>query len=515
MKQLSFSFLCRHAAFLCVLTGAVPSRTQAQTAALQLPEMRLTSFRGYVGIIPADTKSGQGLPVDSLPPGGTLPVPPGAKLFEGSGYPDSIMPGHAIVSLPGAGALMVSASVRIPKSGTSDATLELTGESFLNINPQDMARQPGKVFKLEWQRLMIATTGARFFVRGQSVVLPKTGWQYDVCGGIIVGVLDGAVTITNPAKQQPMPLKAGEAIMVSLSALGKDLPPVVQPFVDLVVQKGIVGTPRPLSKAEAAFDICCKLAALGKPVPSSLPAHLKAVPKTPNLKANSLGMMFLPVPGTKLRMCIHETRHRDFAAYVATNPPARQSVKYPHGWQSAASWGWEDHLVIVSWEDANDFCTWLSQKEGKKYRLPIKEEWEKAALIKTNSQRATVSSSAKKSKAPLWGDTQKLPAGMENHADLSYLAIGSMQLGEDGSIYMDDVESFDDGYARTAPVMSFEPNALGFYDFPGNVSEWCQEWFDATRTSRLNMGSCYFATRSRVDWSGPPMGSGFRVVLEE
>lgn len=36
-------------------------------------------------------------------------------------------------------------------------------------------------------------------------------------------------------------------------------------------------------------------------------------------------------------------------------------------------------VTYVSWDDANAYCAWLSRKEGKRYRLPNKHEWEKAA----------------------------------------------------------------------------------------------------------------------------------------
>lgn len=42
-----------------------------------------------------------------------------------------------------------------------------------------------------------------------------------------------------------------------------------------------------------------------------------------------------------------------------------------------------DPVVFVSWQDANQFCRWLSEKKGKPYRLPTEAEWEYAR--KTNS----------------------------------------------------------------------------------------------------------------------------------
>jgi formylglycine-generating enzyme required for sulfatase activity len=36
----------------------------------------------------------------------------------------------------------------------------------------------------------------------------------------------------------------------------------------------------------------------------------------------------------------------------------------------------ESYAIGVSWNDAVKFCRWLSEKEGKNYRLPTEAEWE-------------------------------------------------------------------------------------------------------------------------------------------
>ncbi|MDP1587812.1 MAG: SUMF1/EgtB/PvdO family nonheme iron enzyme, partial [Prosthecobacter sp.] len=90
---------------------------------------------------------------------------------------------------------------------------------------------------------------------------------------------------------------------------------------------------------------------------------------------NTLGMKFVPVPGTKVRMCIHETRRQDYAVFATENAAAGTAWKNPShlGVLIQAA---EDHPVVaVSWDEAQAFCAWLSKKEGVKYRLPTDREW--------------------------------------------------------------------------------------------------------------------------------------------
>jgi formylglycine-generating enzyme required for sulfatase activity len=117
----------------------------------------------------------------------------------------------------------------------------------------------------------------------------------------------------------------------------------------------------------------------------------------------------------------------------------------------------ETHPVVaVSWNDAVAFCKWLSEREGKIYRLPTEAEWEFACRAGTTTAWSV-------------GDNEQGLRVAANIADESY------RQKHPGAV----VAPWNDGFAYTAPVGSFQPNAFGLYDMLGNVWERCQDWWDA------------------------------------
>jgi formylglycine-generating enzyme required for sulfatase activity len=116
-------------------------------------------------------------------------------------------------------------------------------------------------------------------------------------------------------------------------------------------------------------------------------------------------------------------------------------------WRNTASGGHYDNndkkkfpVVHVSWNDAKEYCNWLSSKTGKQYRLPTEAEWEYAAKGGNKSSG------------------YKYP----------------------GSNDIDQVAWYKgNSNSDLHPVGQKSPNELMLYDMSGNVNQWCSDWYGA------------------------------------
>jgi formylglycine-generating enzyme required for sulfatase activity len=131
-------------------------------------------------------------------------------------------------------------------------------------------------------------------------------------------------------------------------------------------------------------------------------------------------------------MGVHEVTNAQYEQF----DPEHKKLRGKFGGTS----GNDEPVVHVTWQQAADFCKWLTQKEGKAYRLPTEAEWEYACRAGTTTTYHT-------------GDT---------------LTAAQANIGVD-----------KDGKKRNAalPVGSIPPNAWGLHDMHGNVAEWCWDWY--------------------------------------
>ncbi len=131
-------------------------------------------------------------------------------------------------------------------------------------------------------------------------------------------------------------------------------------------------------------------------------------------------------------------------------------------------------VVSVSWNDAVEYCKWLSKKTGLYFKLPTAAQWEKGA-------RGTDGR-----KFP-WGNDK--PDGTKaNYADINYWNKYKNARQPDKNI--------NDGYIETSPVGSYPEGAspYGLLDMAGNVWEWCNDVYQSN----------YYAISPYKNPFGPP-----------
>ena len=163
-------------------------------------------------------------------------------------------------------------------------------------------------------------------------------------------------------------------------------------------------------------------------------------------------------------------RHRDQAT---GKPPRRDAyrglVQRPHRFCIATNrppvadknWGRRRRPVInVSWEDAQDYCVWLSAQTGYSYRLPSEAEWEYACRAGSATPYH-------------WGSTITLE-----------------QANYDGG-------AKGENRHKTIPVDELQPNAFGLYQMPGNVDEWCEDVWHPNYEGASQDGSARTGTDTR------------------
>jgi formylglycine-generating enzyme required for sulfatase activity len=149
----------------------------------------------------------------------------------------------------------------------------------------------------------------------------------------------------------------------------------------------------------------------------------------------------------------------------------------------------DDYPVTgVSWDEAAEFCNWLSQQDGLPaayerkdghfallrpvtmgYRLPTEAEWEYAARYVDGRSTRRFS----------WGDSLPVPQGAENlsgqetQLENKDPKIGGVNLVDNA------LPDYRDEHGLLAPVGKYRANALGLFDMAGNVSEWVDDSYQS------------------------------------
>ncbi|MGD0090395.1 MAG: formylglycine-generating enzyme family protein, partial [Planctomycetota bacterium] len=128
--------------------------------------------------------------------------------------------------------------------------------------------------------------------------------------------------------------------------------------------------------------------------------------------------------------------------------------------------GAKNPVDTVSWDDAQDFCTRLSQKTESTVKLPTEAEWEYACRA---------------------GSTA------------TYCFGDSAAVLDEYCWFKDNSDDKPRGRPFTCkmthPVGAKKPNAWGLYDMHGSVCQWCQDCFEK------------YTVQAVVDPQGPAQGN--------
>ncbi len=112
--------------------------------------------------------------------------------------------------------------------------------------------------------------------------------------------------------------------------------------------------------------------------------------------------------------------------------------------------------ITMSWHAANTYCRWLSQKTGKKYRLPTEAEWEYAC--RAGSQTPY----------PFEGSPK----------DYSSKGILRKLFSPDTTVINSYVAYEQNSRGMTKYPDEVKANAFGLKNLPGNVAEFCLDYYD-------------------------------------
>ena len=118
------------------------------------------------------------------------------------------------------------------------------------------------------------------------------------------------------------------------------------------------------------------------------------------------------------------------------------------------STGDEEAVMYVSWHDAKAYCRWLSEREGKPYRLPTEAEWEYVCRAGTTT--------------PYWTG-EELPVAFHRNQPVE---------GDWDSVGRkadDDHRDKKGKFPIDLTVGKTSENPWGIRDIHGIVEEWCED----------------------------------------
>jgi formylglycine-generating enzyme required for sulfatase activity len=209
--------------------------------------------------------------------------------------------------------------------------------------------------------------------------------------------------------------------------------------------------------------------------------------------------------------------------------PAHDSKEEPrHGYQFGVT-GYPANAatqpaIRLSWNQAAEFCKWLSEKSGKKVSLPTETQWEWACRAGATTPFSFGELGTDFTKHANLADVTLLqfiadPYVQDPVAGLARALIKFKKLAGSHNDWIPR-SNLNDGGFISEPVGKYQPNAWGLYDMHGNVAEWTASeegskqmvrggsWYDRPQHATATFRRPY-RDYQRV------YNVGFRIIVED
>ncbi|MBI9015640.1 MAG: SUMF1/EgtB/PvdO family nonheme iron enzyme [Phycisphaerae bacterium] len=189
---------------------------------------------------------------------------------------------------------------------------------------------------------------------------------------------------------------------------------------------------------------------------------------------------------------------------------------------------WKDHttpgyaanlpgqpVIRVTYNQAVEYCNWLSQKTGKKFAIPTEAQWEWACR-------------AGSADAMSFGDVNSDFGKYANLADvqlkkMAVIGVNPQPVRNPNRLmdFIPKIESVNDNNMLVSGIGQYTPNAWGLFDMHGNVSEWTSSDFDSNSGRKVVRGGSWRDRPKRATSSfrlgyqpyQPIFNTGIRVIM--